>query len=116
MYPTLAEVLDLPVLRAAVPRVRAGAAGLEVRVRWVQMLETLFAYLEAGGGMTAFAAKIGLSRPSAYARLARLRQVMRSDLDDCRTRLSLHLAMLALRQGPATSDGAPAGSVSGSGG
>jgi PucR family transcriptional regulator, purine catabolism regulatory protein len=71
-----------------------------------QMLETLFAYLEAGGGMTAFAAMIGRSRPAAYARLARLRQVLGGGLDQPRTRLSLHLAMLALKQdrGPGTSD------------
>jgi PucR family transcriptional regulator, purine catabolism regulatory protein len=87
---------------------------LDNRVR-EQMLVTLFAYLEAEGGMTAFAAKIGLSRPSAYARLARLRQVMHSNLDDPRTRLSLHLAMLALKQerDPTTSDGAPSGPASG---
>lgn len=63
-----------------------------------QMARTLLAYLDAGGAMTAFAARIGLSRPAAYARLARLREVLRSDLDDPRVRLSLHLAMLALRQ------------------
>ena len=51
---------------------------------------------------------IGLSRPAAYARLARLRQVLDSDLDQPRTRLSLHLAMLVLKQDQesAASDGA----------
>ena len=39
MYPTLAEVLELPVLRAAAPRVRAGSAGVDVRVRWVHVSE-----------------------------------------------------------------------------
>ena len=63
-----------------------------------QMLRTLLAYLEAGSRMTDFAVKIGLSRPAAYGRLARLRQVLNSDLDDPRTRLSLHLAVLALHQ------------------
>ena len=63
-----------------------------------QMLETLAAYLEAGGGMTDFARAINLSRPAAYARLARLRQVLGCDPDQPRTRLSLHLAMLALQQ------------------
>jgi purine catabolism regulator len=63
------------------------------------MLDTLAAYLEAGGAMTAFAAMINLSRPAAYARMARLREIVGGDLDQPRTRLSLHLAMLALRQG-----------------
>jgi purine catabolism regulator len=72
---------------------------LEERAR-TQVLETLSAYLEAGGGMTAFAAAVGLSRPAAYARLARLRQILARDLDAPVTRLSLHLALLALHQTP----------------
>ena len=47
--------------------------------------------------MTAFAETVKLSRPAAYARLARLRQILGRDLDQSRTRLSLHLAMLALQ-------------------
>jgi purine catabolism regulator len=70
---------------------------LDDRVRG-QMLETLSAYLEAGSGMTAFAERINLSRPAAYARLDRLRQVLGCDLNQPRTRLSLHVAMLALQQ------------------
>jgi purine catabolism regulator len=62
------------------------------------MQKTLAAYLEAGGGMTAFAAAMNLSRPAAYARLAKLRQVLAHDLDQPRVRLSLHLALLALQQ------------------
>lgn len=54
--------------------------------------------METDGGMTAVAARMGLSRPAAYARVARLRQVLNDDLDQPRTRLSLHLAMLALEQ------------------
>lgn len=64
----------------------------------VRMLESLAAYLDAGGGMTAFAAAVNLSRPAAYARLAKLRQLLGRDLDQPRVRLSLHLAMLALQQ------------------
>ena len=63
-----------------------------------RMLETLVAYLDAGGGMTAFAAAANLSRPAAYARLAKLRQILARDLDQPRIRLSLHLAVLALQQ------------------
>ena len=57
--------------------------------------------------MTAFAEAVKLSRPAAYARLARLRQILGRDLDQSRTRLSLHLAMLALQQDrdPATRKG-----------
>ena len=69
---------------------------LDERIRG-QMRDTLSAYLESGG-MTAFATMINLSRPAAYARLARLREILGCDLDQPRTRLSLHLAMLALQQ------------------
>lgn len=39
MYPTVADVLALPVLREGRPRVVAGAAGLDARVRWVHVAE-----------------------------------------------------------------------------
>ena len=52
----------------------------------------------AGAVMTAFAATINMSRPAAYARLARLRTIVGSDLDQARGRLSMHLALLALQQ------------------
>jgi len=68
-----------------------------------QVLETLSAYLETGSVMTAFAARLGLSRPAAYARLARLRQLLGRNLEQPRTRLSLHLALLALQQSSVTS-------------
>ena len=72
---------------------------LEDRARR-QVLETLSSYLEAGCVMTAFAARSQLSRPAAYARMARLRELLGRDLEQPRTRLSLHLALLALQQGP----------------
>jgi purine catabolism regulator len=65
-----------------------------------RMFETLAAYLDAGGAMSAFAAVVHLSRPAAYARVAKLRQVLGRDLDQPRVRLTLHLAVLALRQNP----------------
>jgi purine catabolism regulator len=86
-----------PRLQAFVDAQLAPLLRLDGRVRR-QMLATLRAYLEADGGMTGFAARIGLSRPAAYARLARLRQALHDDLDDPQTRLSLHLATLALDQ------------------
>ncbi len=39
MFPTVAQVLDLDVLRAGNPRVVAGAGGLDHRVRWVHVSE-----------------------------------------------------------------------------
>jgi purine catabolism regulator len=62
------------------------------------MLDTLLAYLDAGGAVTAFARAVGLSRPAAYARLDRLRETLKRDLDDPRTRLSLHIALLSLHR------------------
>ena len=42
---------------------------------------------------------VQLSRPAAYARLDRLRSLLGADLGHARTRLSLHLALLALDGG-----------------
>jgi len=39
MYPTVAEVVALPVIRQGKPRLVAGAAGLARRVRWVHVAE-----------------------------------------------------------------------------
>ncbi|PRX47112.1 purine catabolism regulator [Prauserella shujinwangii] len=50
MYPTVAEVLALPVVRHGGPRVVAGAAGLDARVRWVHVAEVAdIAHLLKGG-------------------------------------------------------------------
>ena len=70
------------------------------------MLRMLLAYLDAGGVVTEFASAVRLSRPAAYARLDRLRGLLGRHLDDPRTRLSLHLALLALSQeaGPPSPD------------
>jgi PucR family transcriptional regulator, purine catabolism regulatory protein len=65
------------------------------------MLDTLLAYLDAGGTVTTFARDIGLSRPAAYARLDRLRGVLGRDIDDPRVRLSLHIALLSLHRSAA---------------
>ena len=62
------------------------------------MLRMLLAYLDAGGVVTEFARAVRLSRPAAYARLDRLRNLLGRDLEQPRTRLSLHLALLALHQ------------------
>lgn len=60
------------------------------------MLRMLLTYLDAGGVVTEFARALRLSRPAAYARLDRLRDLLGRDLEQPRTRLSLHLALLAL--------------------
>jgi PucR family transcriptional regulator, purine catabolism regulatory protein len=39
MYPTVADVLALPVVRQGLPRVVGGAAGLDGRVRWAHVAE-----------------------------------------------------------------------------
>ena len=89
------QLRDDPRLQSFVDAQLEPLLRLDDRTR-EQMVDTLLAYLDADG-MTAFAALIGLSRPAAYARLARLRQVLGRDLDEPRSRLSLHLALLALK-------------------
>ncbi|WP_116050964.1 PucR family transcriptional regulator [Amycolatopsis palatopharyngis] len=50
MYPTVADVLALPVIRHGGPRVAAGAEGLDRRVRWVHVAEVAdIAHLLRGG-------------------------------------------------------------------
>ncbi|MGH3949719.1 MAG: PucR family transcriptional regulator [Pseudonocardiaceae bacterium] len=50
MYPTVSEVLELPVIRHGGPRVVAGASGLGRRVRWVHVSEVAdIAHLLRGG-------------------------------------------------------------------
>ncbi|MGH3656455.1 MAG: PucR family transcriptional regulator ligand-binding domain-containing protein, partial [Micromonosporaceae bacterium] len=50
MYPTVSEVLALPVVRAGGARVAAGSAGLGRRVRWVHVAEIAdIAHLLRGG-------------------------------------------------------------------
>lgn len=74
------------------PLLRLGQPAREV------LLDTLLAYLDAGGVVTSFARSLGLSRPAAYARLDRLRGLLNRDLGDARVRLSLHIALLSLRR------------------
>lgn len=63
------------------------------------MVTSLLAYLDAGAAVSAFARAVQLSRPAAYARLDRLRGLLDCELGQARTRLSLHLALLALDRG-----------------
>lgn len=60
-------------------------------------LELLGRYLESGGNKAAMARSGYLSRPTLYARLARLEELLGVDLDDAESRTSLHVALLLHR-------------------
>ncbi|MEU6643345.1 PucR family transcriptional regulator ligand-binding domain-containing protein [Saccharomonospora sp. NPDC046836] len=69
MYPTVAEVLALPVVRHGGPRVVAGAGGLDGRVRWVHVAEiTDIAHLLKGGELVL---TTGIALPDDDLALAR---------------------------------------------
>ncbi|MDF0529861.1 PucR family transcriptional regulator ligand-binding domain-containing protein [Tsukamurella sp. 8F] len=80
------------------PRVSAFAEaelrGLLASPRAAELTDLLRAYLEEGGHKTALAARLHLSRPTLYARLADLQAVLGTDLDDPESRTSLHAALL----------------------
>lgn len=61
------------------------------------LLELLGQYLESGGNKAALARSGYLSRPTLYARLARLEELLAVDLDDAESRTSLHVALLLHR-------------------
>ncbi|WP_020660925.1 PucR family transcriptional regulator [Amycolatopsis benzoatilytica] len=68
MYPTVAEVLALPVLRQGCPRVVAGSGGLERRVRWAHAAEVAdIAQLLRGGELVL---TTGVALPDDSTRLA----------------------------------------------
>jgi purine catabolism regulator len=60
-------------------------------------LELLGQYLESGGNKAALARNGYLSRPTLYARLRRLEELLAVDLDDAESRTSLHVALLLHR-------------------
>jgi len=60
-------------------------------------LELLGQYLESGGNKAALARNGFLSRPTLYARLGRLEELLAVDLDDAESRTSLHVALLLHR-------------------
>ena len=60
------------------------------------LTEALTGYLEHGGNKSAAAAAAHLSRPSFYERLRRIERILGVDLDSVESRLSLHVALLAL--------------------
>ncbi len=60
-------------------------------------LELLSRYLESGGNKAAMARGGYLSRPTLYARLARLEELLAVDLEDAESRTSLHVALMLHR-------------------
>ena len=67
-----------------------------------QLLSALTAYLAAGGNKAAAAQRAHLARPTMYERLRQIEDVLGVDLEPAESRLSLHVALLALE---AASDG-----------
>ena len=67
------------------------------------LLDLLGHYLESSGNKAALARAGFLSRPTLYARLAKLEELLAVDLDDAESRTSLHVALILHRlRGPST--------------
>jgi purine catabolism regulator len=69
MYPTVAEAVALPVIRRGKPRVVAGSAGMQGRVRWIHVAEVAdIAHLLRGGELVL---TTGIALPEERAALTR---------------------------------------------
>jgi len=62
-----------------------------------QLMPALIAYLSAGGNKAAAAKHAHLARPTMYERLRQIEDVLGIDLEPAESRLSLHVALLALQ-------------------
>ena len=62
-----------------------------------QLLAVLTAYLEAGGNKAAAAKRAHLARPTMYERLRQIEDVLGIELASAESRLSLHVALLAMQ-------------------
>jgi PucR family transcriptional regulator, purine catabolism regulatory protein len=62
-----------------------------------QLVPALTAYLEAGGNKAEAAKRAHLARPTLYERLKQIEDVLGTSLEPAESRLSLHVALLALR-------------------
>jgi PucR family transcriptional regulator, purine catabolism regulatory protein len=62
-----------------------------------QLIEVLTAYLEAGGNKAAAAKRANLARPTLYERLRQIADVLGTDIEPAKSRLSLHVSLLALQ-------------------
>ena len=67
-----------------------------------QLVAALTAYLEAGGHKAEAAKRAHLARPTMYERIRQIEAVLGVDLEPAESRLSLHVALLALRAGTST--------------
>ncbi|MHB8323180.1 MAG: PucR family transcriptional regulator [Candidatus Dormibacteria bacterium] len=61
-----------------------------------ELMQALHAFLSQAGNKTSAAAQLGLSRPTLYARLARIESILGVDLNSVDSRLSLQVAMMAM--------------------
>jgi purine catabolism regulator len=61
-----------------------------------QLVGALTAYLEAGGNKADAAKRAHLARPTLYERLRQIEEVLGTSLEPAESRLSLHVALLAL--------------------
>lgn len=59
-------------------------------------LSVLRDYLQAGGNKAELAARLHISRPALYKRLATIEAILGVDLDDAESMASLHVAMMVL--------------------
>jgi PucR family transcriptional regulator, purine catabolism regulatory protein len=66
-----------------------------------QLLAALTAYLSAGGNKAEAAKQAHLARPTMYERLRQIETVLGVDLEPAESRLSLHVALLALKSAAA---------------
>lgn len=85
------------------PRVQAfaerelGPLMLHDAAAGTSLLATLAAYLDAGGNKAAASQRAHLARPTMYERLREIESILGVSLDDPESRLSLHVALLAIR-------------------
>ncbi len=63
------------------------------------LMPALIAYLEAGGNKAEAAKKAHLARPTMYERIRQIEDVLGVDIESVESRLSLHVALLALSAG-----------------
>jgi purine catabolism regulator len=59
-------------------------------------MPALIAYLQAGGNKAEAAKKAHLARPTMYERIRQIEDVLGVSLEPAESRLSLHVALLAL--------------------
>jgi len=82
---------DDPRLQTFVERELGGLLGTDPG-----LIDTLEAYLAAGGNKAEAAKAAHLARPTFYDRLRRIERILGTDLSSAESRTSLHVALLAL--------------------